>query len=223
MATIRLRYVNSFRNKQRRDGRSAIFSGGVACAPFHCPACRGSEEFMRGYAEALAATPEQTEIGADRTLPGSIKALVVTYYTSENWLHLARDRRQHVGPSSSGSVFSTAINGWRSWNVVTLKKMLAAISKPSARLQWLKAIRGLLQSAVPLATKRWPRNAVGAEHERAYTNTNNPLAQTDEETRIKWALANEGRIPGRTRTTAHSGMISRARKLNPRPTVAVAA
>ena len=45
----------------------------------------GSEEFMAAYAMALAAAPDQPEIGASRTMPGTINALMVDYYRSAEW------------------------------------------------------------------------------------------------------------------------------------------
>ncbi len=50
---------------------------------------------MAAYAMALAAVPDQPEIGANRTLPGTINALVVDYYRSAEWQHaLAEDTRK---------------------------------------------------------------------------------------------------------------------------------
>jgi hypothetical protein len=45
------------------------------------PGMPGSEEFMSAYAAALALLPNHT----DKTLPGTINALVVTYYASDAW------------------------------------------------------------------------------------------------------------------------------------------
>jgi len=82
MARIKLKYVNAFRDRHgrvryyfRRRGEKAI----------PLPGLPGSEEFMAGYAMALAAQPDQLEIGASRTLPGTINALVVDYYRSADW------------------------------------------------------------------------------------------------------------------------------------------
>ena len=53
------------------------------------PGLPGSEEFMAAYAQALAGLPdaEKPEIGAKRTLPGTIDALIVSYYRSDAWRH----------------------------------------------------------------------------------------------------------------------------------------
>ena len=40
---------------------------------------------MAAYAAALAGCPDSVEIGASRTLPGTINALVINYYRSQEW------------------------------------------------------------------------------------------------------------------------------------------
>jgi integrase len=145
----RLRFVNSFidrhghtRHYFRRGGLKAITLPG----PF------GSEEFMRAYQMALmgsTAAVNPTEIGASRTLPGTVNALVVSYYRSEAWLALEEETRK---------TRRRIIEKWRErcgeFRLATLKrenieKMLRDIEGQSARRSWFKAIRRLLQHAVP--------------------------------------------------------------------------
>src|SRR6478672_9220068 len=95
MATIRLRYVNSFSNRDRKDGRVRYYFRRRGEKAIPLPGVPGSEEFMAAYAMALAAIHDQPEIGASRTLPGSINALVVDYYRSAEWHNgLAEDTRK---------------------------------------------------------------------------------------------------------------------------------
>jgi integrase len=123
----------------RRRGRRAI----------PLPGLPGSDEFMSAYAAALAAQPEAIEIGSSRTAPGTVNALCVDYYRSQQWKDLGPDTKR---------------KRWRIIEAFRLKHgdkrvallrrehvqiMLAAIAKPSTRRDWFKAIRGLLRFAVP--------------------------------------------------------------------------
>src|SRR6516164_5634056 len=56
----------------------------------------GSEEFNAAYAAALAKSSNAPgEIGATRTTPATIDALIVAYYRSVAWLELAEDSRKN--------------------------------------------------------------------------------------------------------------------------------
>jgi hypothetical protein len=110
------------------------------------PGLRGSEEFMAAYAMALAAQPNQPEIGASRTLPGTINALVVDYYRSAEW-QVGLGKRTCKVRRGIIERFRTKHGDKR---VVLLRRdhierMLIEIAKPSAKVDWLKAIRGLLR------------------------------------------------------------------------------
>jgi hypothetical protein len=94
MAVIRLKYVNSFENRDRKNGRLRYYFRRRGEKAIPLPGVPGSEDFMAAYAMALAAIPEQSEIGANRTLPGSINALVVDYYRSAGWDALAQQTKR---------------------------------------------------------------------------------------------------------------------------------
>ena len=61
------------------------------------PGLPGSTEFMQAYEAALAgqALPRPM-IGASRTKPGSIAALIVSYFCAPQFLALARQRNRHT-------------------------------------------------------------------------------------------------------------------------------
>jgi integrase len=107
-----------------------------------------SPEFMAAYETALAST-QRIEIGASRTNPGTINALVVTYYKSDWWHALAADTqkaRLRIIEKFRAQHGDKRVALLRREHIL---KMLGAIGKPSAKRHWLKAIRGLLRSAVP--------------------------------------------------------------------------
>lgn len=116
------------------------------------PGLVGSEEFMRAYQIALAGLPgavEKPEIGAARTLPGTVDALAVSYYRCDAWLSLedeTRKARRRVIEKFRDRHGHKRLALLRREHVM---KMLAEIEGASARRSWFKAIRPLLQHAVP--------------------------------------------------------------------------
>jgi integrase len=119
------------------------------------PGLPWSPEFMAAH-EVAQGGSQPAEIGASRTGPGTINALVVTYYKSDDWKQLAADtqktRRRII------ELFRLQHGDKR---VVMLKeehirKMLSAIPKRTTRRHWLSAIRGLMASAVPIMRKDDP-------------------------------------------------------------------
>jgi hypothetical protein len=96
MARIRLRFVNSFRNKSRKDGRVRYYFRRPGLKAVPLPGIPGDEQFMSAYHAALASTSNApVEIGANRTTPGTVDALVVNYYKSAAWLDLAEDSKKN--------------------------------------------------------------------------------------------------------------------------------
>ena len=80
MTKLPLRYVNEYRDVRgkvrryfRRPGQKRIPLLGLP----------GSDEFMAAYQEALAGVESKLEIGASRTKPGTINALIVEYFKSD--------------------------------------------------------------------------------------------------------------------------------------------
>ena len=85
MVGIRLKYVHEFRDRFGKLRR--YFRRGDARAPL--PGIPGSDEFMEAYRAALAGLPASREIGASRTLPGTIAAAVAAYFGSAGFQSLA--------------------------------------------------------------------------------------------------------------------------------------
>jgi integrase len=191
MATIKLLYVNSFRDRHghlrhyfRRCGQKRI----------PLPGLPGSDEFMAAYSAALATIP-QTEIGFSRTLPGTINALIVDYYRSNEWLNaLAEDTRKTRRRIIER--FRARHGGKR---VALLRrehveKMLAEIKKPSAKRHWLKAIRGLLRFAVPTMLRIDPTEGIPniklPKSKGHHTWTDDEIAQY----RAYWPIGTQERL-----------------------------
>src|SRR5215467_4938523 len=88
VSRIRLRYVNAFANRNRKNERVRYYFRRRGQKAIPLPGLPGSDEFMAAYAAALNMVPEPVEVGASRTLPGTINALCVSYYRSIEWSQL---------------------------------------------------------------------------------------------------------------------------------------
>jgi integrase len=195
MARIKLKYVNAFANRGRKSTRIRYYFRRRGAKAIPLPGLPGSEEFMAAYAAALAGLPEHlVEIGSSRTLPGTINALVVNYYSSSEWQKFALDTQKNR---------RRLIERFRAEHgdkrVALLQrehilKMLAAIDKPSTKRSWLKAIRGLLQAAVPSMRRDNPTEGiVGIKMPRSkghHTWTDEEIAQY----RAYWPLGTQQRL-----------------------------
>src|SRR5215471_10585491 len=162
MATIKLRYVNSFANRKRKNARVRYYFRRRGQKAITLPGLPGSEEFMAAYAAALASQPNTSDIGADRTLPGTINALVVDYYRSDEWQSQlgedTRKTRRRIIERFRAKHGNKRVALLRESHIV---KMLAEIDKRSAKRHWLKAIRGLLRFAVPTMLRVDPTAGIG--------------------------------------------------------------
>jgi integrase len=194
MAVIKLKYVNSFANRDRKEDRVRHYFRRRGDKAIPLPWLPGSEEFMVAYGMALAAIPAQREIGASRTLPGSINALVVDYYRSAEWHGLAEDTRKTRRRIIERFRVQHGDKRVALLRREHIEKMLAQIAKPSAKRHWLKAIRGLLRFAVPTMLKVDPTEGVAAiklpKSKGHYTRTDEEIAQY----RANWPLGTQQRL-----------------------------
>ena len=194
MALIKLRHVNSFANRDRRNGRVRYYfrRRGEKAVPL--PGLPGSEDFMAAYATALAAMPDQPEIGASRTSPGSINALVVDYYRSTEWNDLSEDTRK----TRRRIIERFRVNhGDKRVGLLRrehIEKMLAQIAKRATKRHWLKAIRALLRFAVPTMLKVDPTEGIASvkllKTKGHHTWTDEEIAQY----RTYWPLGTQQRL-----------------------------
>ncbi len=158
---IRLKYVNAFRNRNRRDQRARYYFRRRGQPAIPLPGLPGSEEFMAAYAAALDSMPNRSvEIGAKRTLPGTVNALIVNYYRSGEWLALAPETQK-----TRRRIIERFRLQHGNKRVALLQrehilKMLAAIERPSNKRSWLKTIRGLMRFAIPLMRKDDPTEGI---------------------------------------------------------------
>lgn len=195
MARIKLKYVNAFRNRKRKSQRTRYYFRKRGSKTIPLPGIPGSEEFMTAYAMALNSTADQPlEIGAKRTLPGTINALAVAYYNSAEWHALAAETQK-----SRRRIIERLRLHHGNKRVALLGrdhilKMLAAIQSPSAKRSLLKTLRGLMRFAVPIMRKDDPTEDIAGiklpKSKGHHTWTDEEISQY----RAHWSLGTQQRL-----------------------------
>jgi site-specific recombinase XerC len=159
MSRIKLQFVQAFIDRHGHV-RHYFRRGGDKRVPL--PGLPGSEEFMAAYAAALASVPDtkSAEIGAKRTLAGTVNALVVSYYRSAEWTGLnsgtQHNRRAHIEQFRAEHGDKRLVLLQREH----IERMMAKVPNVHARRTWLQAIRALLPSAIPLMLKTNPADGI---------------------------------------------------------------
>jgi integrase len=194
MAQIKLKYVNGFSNRDRKSQRMRYYFRRRGMQAIPLPGIPGSEEFMTAYSMALAMIPDCDEIGASRTSPGTINALAVDYYRSEEWKGLAADTRKKRWRIIERFRAKHGDKRGALLRQEHIEKMLAAIPKPSVKRDWLKAIRGLLRYAIPTLLKVDPTEGIAAiklpKSKGHHTWTDDEIEQY----RAHWPLGTQQRL-----------------------------
>jgi integrase len=146
MTRLRLQYIHRFRDRHgkvrhyfRRDGFKRV----------PLPGLPGSDQFMAAYRAALAGdTAPKLPIGATRTRPGTVAALVVSYYSSSEFRALSE---------ATQATYRGIIERFRAEHgdkrVALLgrehiaKMMAKKVETPAAANNWLRMVRLLMRHA----------------------------------------------------------------------------
>lgn len=95
MSAIRLKYVHQWVDKRNGGAKARYYFRRPGFKRIPLPGLPGSPEFMEAYQAALASQAlPRPMIGASRTKAGSIAALVVSYFSSPQFLGLAPATQQ---------------------------------------------------------------------------------------------------------------------------------
>jgi integrase/recombinase XerD len=143
MTRIRLAYVHAFRD---RHGKVRHYFRRAGFKQIPLPGLPGSTEFNAAYETALAGVPQ--EIGASRTKPGTIDALIVHYFKSDAFTKGLAPETQRMRRNILER-FRTDHGGKR---IITLERR--HVTRPLegrpvyAHKNWLKTLRGLMLFAV---------------------------------------------------------------------------
>jgi hypothetical protein len=146
MATLKLKYVNSFYDRHGKLRHQCRIPGRKS---FALPGLPGSTEFMDAYQAALAGTSMPApEIGANRTKAGTFNAAIVGYYKSKMFTvalvpETQRMRRNILEPFRKDHG-EKRIAHLRRQDVIRFLEPM----KVHAQKNWLKTIRGLMTFAL---------------------------------------------------------------------------
>lgn len=184
------RYVHGFVD---RHGHARHYFRRRGYKQVTLPGVPWSHEFMAAYEVALNGT-QPIVIGASRTKSGTIDALVVTYYKSDDWSRLTPDTQK-----TRRCIIERFRVQHGDKRVALLRRdhiqnMLAAIGRLSAKRHWLMAIRGLLQSAVPTMRPDDPTEGIASVK---LPKTKGHHTWTDDEIeqyRAHWPLGTQQRL-----------------------------
>jgi integrase len=143
MTSIRLKYVQAF--VDRKTGAVFRYFRRPGFPRVRLPGLPGAPEFMRAYEQAMAAMP--APVGAARTRPGSLSAVLVAYYGSQSFRGLA---------TGTQALWRQILERWRETdgdkpiallpNEFIVRKLDGM--KPHAARNWLKATRHLMAHCI---------------------------------------------------------------------------
>ena len=195
MARIKLPYVNGFSNRNRKSQRARYYFRRRGMKAIPLPGIPGSEEFMSAYSAALACVSDaHLEIGANRTLPGTINALTVMYFRSDEWHALAvetKKTRRRIIERFRAQHGEKRVALLQREHIM---KMLAAIQKPSVKRSWLKTIRGLMRAAVPTMRRDDPTEGIAGIKMPKTKGHPNWSDDEIEQYRAYWPLGTQERL-----------------------------
>jgi integrase len=146
MTKIRLRFVQAF----TAHGKPYYYFRKPGCARIKLPGLPGSAEFMDAYHAALAASAPPSDIGAKRSAPGTVNALVALYANSSQFKHeIAAETRRTMW-----AILQKFRDEHGSKRVALLRRehVLAILDgrPPFAKRNWLRALRPLMQFALSI-------------------------------------------------------------------------
>jgi integrase len=194
MARIKLKYVNAFANNKRNNRTVRYYFRRRSQPAIPLPGLPGSDAFMATYALALNSLPEPVEIGASRTLPGTIDALVVAYYRSTEWSQLnpaTQVKRKRVIEKFRVQHGTKRVALLQAEHI---QSMLNKLDTPTARRYFYEHVKPLLRFSVPMFRKDDPtRDVVIAKLKRSTGHhcwTDDEIAQY----RTHWHLGTKQRL-----------------------------
>ncbi|MGE0153029.1 MAG: tyrosine-type recombinase/integrase [Reyranellaceae bacterium] len=168
MTKFRLAYIHRFKD---RHGKIRHYFRRPGCNRIALPGLPGSEEFMAAYQAALAGeTAPLRPIGAAKSKPGTIGALVASYFESHEFKTLAK---------STQATYRGIIERWREERgdkpVQTLKSenIRKGLDKRAATAaaanNWLRMVRLLMRYAIK-QNLRCDDPTIGIENVRVRSN-----------------------------------------------------
>jgi integrase len=144
MTKIRLRYINVV----RKGGRAYYYFRRPGFERVPLPGVPGSSEFMDSYGAALDGA-RKMEIGASRTVPGTVSAAIAAFYKSNKFT-----KNRAITQATDRNILEAfrGEHGDKRIALMERRHVLAAIDekggKPAAQRSLLRVLRVLLAFAV---------------------------------------------------------------------------
>jgi hypothetical protein len=141
---IRLQFIHEYCD---RHGKVRRYFRRPGFKELALPGLPGSEEFMAAYQDALAGQLPRIEIGASRSKPGSLDALIASYLVSDTFKSLA-DETQRMRRNILDKMRTN--HGGKMVAALLQRHVVAMLEKKKVHAQknWLKTIRGLMLYAI---------------------------------------------------------------------------
>lgn len=151
MTRIRLAYIHEFMD---RHGRIRRYFRRPGFKRLPLPGLPGSPEFNAAYEAALVDSPAPKQIGSGRTMPGTVNALIVSYYASTAFLTLAQSSQHNRRIRIEKFRMEHGDKRVALLARHHIEKMVAAkIKTPGEALNFLKSVRGLMRLAVAIGMR----------------------------------------------------------------------
>jgi integrase len=150
------KFINAYVD---RNGKARYYFRRAGFKSVPLPGLPYSPEFMRAYEDALAGQP--IAVGAGRTIPGSMHALAVSYYSSAEYLTLKpktqRVRRSTIERFCREEDANGARNGDKRAALLqrghVVRFMAARATKPESANVLRNALRALMRHAVDIGLR----------------------------------------------------------------------
>jgi hypothetical protein len=176
MTRLRLDYVHEYLD---RHGKLRRYFRRPGFKQIPLPGFPGSDEFMTAYQRALDLAP-RIEIGAGRTTPGTVDALIVHYLKSDAFTKALAPETQRM----RRNILDRFRIKHGAKRVITLERRNVAkiieSKRPYAQKNWLKTLRGLmLRRRGELSDRRSDERGEGGSSGGAKHRTHDMGRRTD--------------------------------------------
>jgi hypothetical protein len=134
-----------------RHGRARFYFRRKGFARVPLPGLPWSPEYMAAYEAAMAGDAPRIEIGASRSLPGTVNALAVAYLASATFASHApetRRTRRNIIERFRAEHGDKRIALLRSDHIAVMLER--KIATPFAARNWLKTVRALMQFGIKI-------------------------------------------------------------------------
>jgi integrase len=190
---LRLKYINEFTDRHGRVRRYFRGPGLPAAVKLPADLPLHSEAFLEIYRAELAKLGTPRAIGAERSLPGTVKEAVAAYLASNQFAGLAKATRDMRRRELDRFCRDHGAKPLARLEAVHIARIMEK-RKPFAAHNFLKSLRGLFDHAVrtgrvktdPTAVLKRPKAKAGAIHDW----TEEEIAQYRE----RWALGTVARL-----------------------------